>query len=187
MVDEPLEDFWAAVRVAQIEVKKEVTFPGPEESFAKAAESFMKEAPALLDSKWRHQDVSAFEVISGMWADMAKLFLTQWLEAQKNTDISLVIQLFLEGPKVPSEDVKGFIRALPLDVLHRIHLRMEAQPDQQRSGLHALLSVEQLFREGVLQDDYELSRDLAGTLVVTMYPAGHSGPLNFRLRELFSR
>lgn len=113
-----------------------------------------------------------------------QLFMRHWYEELRRQDSASLVGLVLGGQDMTPEELKGFIRALPLSLLKRI--AKEGLVGGLASGTHALLAVEADFRENAGRD-YELRRDgLDGKLLVTMYPARLNGaPLSFKLDEKF--
>lgn len=182
-----IEEFWQDVRVRSVSLAvREEEAEGPEAVFARASKAFMRVAPSMLRKEFTGKDGTDTDVICAMFARMSEVFISALIEQQKKQDISVVIQLFLEASSVPPEDVKDFLRGLPRGVLNRMLIHAEETPNGRRSGLHALFSIEALYRDNDLREDYEIGRESDGTLLITMTPNGQSAPLNFRLRELFT-
>jgi len=173
-----LEEYWKDVRIRKVEFRPEA--PGPEAIIDRASDAARGAILHLLTLQG--QVVLDAERFTTILVDSMKLFAHALYEEQRRQDATFLIQLFLDGTgDLPSEDVKGFLQALPREVLERILARLEGTGH----GLHALLSLELLWRDELLEQDYELKRDQDGKIVVTFYPKEVSEALSFRLRDLF--
>lgn len=113
-----------------------------------------------------------------------QLFMKHWYEELRHQDSASLVGLVLGGQDLSAEEMKGFLRALPLSLLKRI--AKQGLIGGLASGVHALLAVEADFRENGGRD-FELRRDgLDGKLAVTVYPARLMGaPMTFKLDEKF--
>src|SRR5574338_358920 len=124
------------------------------------------------------------EEIGRLVATAVELFLKNWYEDLRHRDPASLVEVVLAGHTIPVEELKGFVRALPLSLVERI-VKQGGLSDS-GSGIHALLAVEWHHRQqkGV---DYQLHRDpMDSKLVVTTFPAKLGGrPLTFRLDEKF--
>lgn len=175
-----IERFWNLVRVHRVEVSPEAK--GPESVIDTALDRLKTELPRTLEG-YLNRDLSDPSVFTNAVVDAAKIMLTTLFEEQQKQDISLVVQLFLEVPGKSPVEIKEFLRALPRTLVNKILLRMERC--KQQNGLQMMLSLEALFRDGQLHQDYEVTKETNNRLQIIFYPKEHKGPLSFRLREMF--
>jgi hypothetical protein len=176
-----IEKFWNAVRVHRIEVSPEAK--GPESVIDLALERLKTELPQKLDD-YLTKKFDDPGVITNVIVDASRILLHALFDEQQKQDVSLMIQLFLEVPGKPPTDIKDFLRAIPRTLLNKILLRMERS--SQQCGLQMMLSLEALFRDHELHQDYEVTKDSSNRLQIIFYPKEHSGPLSFRLRDMFT-
>lgn len=97
-----------------------------------------------------------------------------------------LIELVLEDYKLPIEELRAFVKALPSSLLRRI-IDSGAASDKAK-GIHALMSVEHLWRtqRQAFRQDYSLSRGEDGIMIVVVHPAGEgASSVTFRLDETF--
>ena len=177
---EDIERFWSAVRVNRVEASPET--PGPESVIDIALERLKSELPKRLEGHLMC-DLSNPEGFTNAVVDASKILLTALFEAQQQQDVSLMLQLFLEVPGKSPVEVKDFLRAIPRTLINKILLRMERSKHQ--SGLQMMLSLEALFRDSQLHQDYEVTKDTSNRLQIIFYPKETSSPLSFRLRDMF--
>jgi hypothetical protein len=175
-----IERFWDLVRVHRVEATPEVE--GPESVIYTALERLRSELPSILDG-YLNRDLRDHSVFTNAIVDSAKILLTTLFEEQQRQDISLMIQLFLEVPGKDPIEIKGFLRSIPRSLIDRILNRMFSSGKQ--SGLQMMLTLEALFRDGSLNQDYEVTKDRDNRLQIIFYPKEHTGPLSFRLRDMF--
>ena len=101
----------------------------------------------------------------------------------KRYDITGLIEVILSVQNLSAIELKGFVRALPRSLLERI---VQADLGATAGGIHALLSLEVLFREG-RESDYQLTALPSGGIQVSLRPRSRPGEiLQFRLDETFS-
>lgn len=175
-----LEEYWRDLRVGKIAVTPSAD--GPETVIDRAVAKFQMALPDLLREAQFANNATGLGPLTNLLTESLRFFALSLYEEQRKQDVSLLIQLFLEGSaNIGAEDLKGFLRALPRSVLDRVLNHTEGS----RSGLHALLSLEVLFQDGMLEKDFEVRRDHEEKLVVTFYPKEVPEPVSFRLRELF--
>jgi len=177
---EDIEKFWNAVRVHRVEVSPEA--PGPESVIDIALERLRTELPKTLEGYLR-TDLSDPDVFTNAVVDASKILLTSLFAEQQKQDVSLMVQLFLEVPGKSPVEIKEFLRAIPRTLVNKIILRMERSKHQ--SGLQMMLSLEALFRDGQLNQDYEVTKDTSNRLQIIFYPKETRSPLSFRLRDMF--
>lgn len=175
-----IERFWNVVRVHRVEASPEEK--GPESVIEVALERLREELPKTLTG-YLNRNLNEPWVFTNAVVDAAKILLTTLYQEQQKQDISLMIQLFLEVPKNNPVETKGFIRAIPRTLIDKILLRMEKSKHQ--NGLQMMLSLEALFRDGQLHQDYEVTKETDNRIQIIFYPKERSGPLSFRLREMF--
>lgn len=175
-----IERFWNAVRVHRVEAAPEVK--GPESVIDLALSRLKTDLPSTL-SGYLNKDLSHPSVFTDAIVDASKIILTTLFEEQQKQDISLMIQLFLEVPGKSPVEIKEFMRALPRTLINKMLLRMELS--KQPCGLQMMLTLEALFRDGSLHQDYEVVKEQENRLTVIFYPKEQKGPLSFRLREMF--
>jgi len=177
-----LEEFWDAVKVDRVQVRPEEA-DGPETVIDRALSRLSRDLPEILTKEHTGKSFQVPEHLTEILVTFARELLHNLYLEQQKQDVSVLIQLFLEVPGLPALDVKGFVRTLPQDLLNRILVRLEER--RRRTGLQALLSIEAMWRDRPLHQDYEVQKDTDGKLVITFFPLEHPGPLSFRLRELF--
>lgn len=177
---EDIEKFWNAVRVHRVEASPQTQ--GPESAIDIALERLKVELPKTLEGYLR-TDLSDPGVFTNAVVDAAKILLTALFEEQQKQDIGLMIQLFLEVPGRSPVEIKDFLRAIPRTLLNKILLRMER--NKQMCGLQMMLSLEALFRDRELHQDYEVTKDTGNRLQIIFYPKETNSPLSFRLRDMF--
>lgn len=177
--EDELEGYWRDLRVKAVEVSSKKTSL---EQMLDAA------AAATLTDLQEWQKTPDFNSGNGTSGQIAKSvvrglrsFMGNWYEAQKKQDLGILIEIILEGQDVSVEDLKGFVRALPRSIINRILGELQGQA----TGLHALLSIEALHRDGSLRNDYTLRIDMNKKLVVSFHPKQEDGSLTFTLQELF--
>lgn len=175
-----IERFWNAVRVHRVEAVPEVK--GPESVIDIALDRLKTELPKNLEG-YLNRDLSDPSVFTNAIVDASKIILTTLFDEQQKQDISLMIQLFLEVPGKSPVEVKEFLRALPRTLIDKILIRMER--NKQWGGLQMMLTLEALFRDNSLHQDYEVTKERDNRLIVIFYPKEHRGPLSFRLRDMF--
>lgn len=177
---EDIERFWDAVRVHRIEVAPEAK--GPESVIDLALERLKSELPRILEES-STKDLNTPQDFTNAFVEASRILLNTLFEEQQKQDISLMIQLFLEVPSKNPEEIKEFLRALPQTLINKILLRMERSKHQ--CGLQMMLSLEALYRDGILHQDYEVTKETDNRIQIIFYPKERTGPLRFRLREMF--
>jgi|WetSurMetagenome_2_1015567.scaffolds.fasta_scaffold443589_1 hypothetical protein len=177
---EDIERFWNAVRVHRVEATPEVK--GPESALDIALERLKTELPRTLE-RYLNKDLGNVGVFTNAVVDASRILVNALFEEQQKQDISLMIQLFLEVPGKSPVEIKGFMRSLPRTLIDKILSRMEL--NKQWGGLQMMLTLEALFRDGSLHQDYEVTKETDTRLQIIFYPKERTGPLSFRLREMF--
>lgn len=179
-LSDELEEYWRDLRIGKVVITPEAE--GPEAVIDRASAKVEKEMVKLVTRDLAADYRAAPEkYFVPMLLKCFKLFAHALYEEQSRQDVSLLIQLFLESSSLPAEDAKGFLRALPRGVINRILKEL----GNSKSGLHALLSIEALWRDRSLDRDYEVRRDPDGKLVISFHPREVGYPLSFRLKDLF--
>jgi hypothetical protein len=175
-----IERFWDVVRVHRVEVTPETK--GPESVLDIALERLKVELPRVLEG-YLNKDLSNAHNYTNAVVDASKILFTALFEEQQKQDIGLMVQLCLEVPGKNPIEIKEFLRAIPRILINKILLRMEGS--KHKNGLQMMLSLEALFRDGQLHQDYEVTKERDNRLQIIFYPKEHTGPLSFRLREMF--
>jgi hypothetical protein len=182
---EDIERFWNAVRVHRVEALPESK--GPESVIDAAIDRLKSELPKILEGYFSTNLNDPSEqrlVFTNAIADSFKILLHALVEEQQKQDISVVIQMYLEGSGMSPVEIKEFLRALPRTLINKILLRMDR--NKQQCGLQMMLSLEALFRDKELHQDYEVTKEGTNRIVVIFYPKDNTGPLSFRLRDMFT-
>ena len=183
-VSEDLEQFWNALRGSKVSVQH-TDSGGPEATLDKVIDSF--ETKFAMESILRSSHLNSKVDIEGLTPILltfARTLLHSLYQEQRKQDISVLIQLFLEAPQKPVAEVKEFIRALPRPLLDRVLLRLSEA--KHHTGLQTLLSLETIFRDKGLQKDFDITAE-NDSVTITFYPVEQTGPLRFKLRELFAK
>ena len=178
---ENIERFWNAVRVHRVEATPQSK--GPEAVIDLAIEQLRAELPKVLDG-YLNKKFDDPGVLTNVITDACKILIHALVEEQQKQDISAVIQLYLEGSGMSPVEIKEFLRALPRTLINKILMRMDR--NKQQCGLQMMLSLEALFRDKELHQDYEVTMEGTNRIVVIFYPKDITGPLSFRLRDMFS-
>lgn len=176
---EDIEKFWNAVRVHRVEVTPQTE--GPESVLDRAFARMETELDKVISERVKG---GTYDHIRNAIVVAARTLVTALYEEQQNQDISLVIQLFLEAPNKPPDEIKSFLRALPRTLLNKILVRMK-KGNKHETGFQMMLSLEALYRDGMLHQDYEVTKDGDNKLQIIFYPKEVNGPLSFRLRDMF--
>ena len=101
----------------------------------------------------------------------------------KRYDITGLIEVIISVQNLQAGEWKSFVRALPRSLLERI---VQADLGATAGGIHALLSLDLLFRNGQ-ENDYNLTPLSGGGIQVSLRPRSRPGEiLQFRLDETFS-
>ena len=181
MIDtKDLEEYWRDLRIGKVEITPEAE--GPESIIERATLRAQDELEVFIADLKLPADFRDPKNMGALITGCFRILAMALYEEQKKQDVSLLIQLFLEGTaNLAADEIKGFLRAIPRVTVNSLLSRM----GNSRSGLHALLSLEALFRDRSLERDYEIRRDHEGKLVVTFYPKEVPEAVSFRLRELF--
>jgi DNA polymerase III delta prime subunit len=195
---EDIEEFWDAIRLERINVKPIEEDSGPESVIEDTIAHMVKELPMIMYSKCYpalehlNPDMNSrgnyVYYLTQILTEFSRELLRTLMVEQRKKDASVLIQLFLEVPSMPSLEVKEFLRALPRTIIDRILARLIDSNGSRGTGLQALLTLEALYRDSSLDHDYDLERDSDGKLIISFQLDRHrnDGPISFRLRELFS-
>ncbi len=101
----------------------------------------------------------------------------------KAIDTVGLIEIILSTQNLPAQELKVFVRALPRTLLDRL---IQSQLGAQAGGIHALLALEVMVRDGH-ENDYKLTTLPSGGVEVAIQPRAKQGQqLTFRLSETFS-
>ena len=107
------------------------------------------------------------EMLAELVAAGVKTFMTSWREGLKNHDLAGLIELVLAGQDLPLDDLRGFVRALPVSLLERVARSAVGGA----SGVHGLMAIEHARRSGRLRE-YTLGQD-SGRLFAEFGHEGH--------------
>ena len=133
-----------------------------------------------LSQKLQAQEgtVNVQEIV-GLGMKMFWLNLTAELKA---IDLAGMIESILMMQGLPADDLKTFLRAIPIGVIKRI---TESPFGETGKGIHALMALELMVRSNQ-ENDYTLTGILSGGIEVAVTPRRASGRLTFTLEESFS-
>ncbi len=176
-----LEEFWEELRIppaiAVVSGKASNVREGLEVAAAKTAMDLSEKFKALINKPLTPEALA--QVVAGG----VEVFLKNWYDDLRGREPATLVAVVLEGQSLPIEELKGFVRALPLTLLQRIV--EQGSMGRTASGVHALLAFEYHYRQHRGRD-YELRRDIHNKLIVTGYPNALNGqPLEFNLEEMF--
>lgn len=179
MDDLDLESYWASLRA-----RREVTpldQPSPVRRSLDRAQAITQK---VLSEKFKTLGAGTSDTLAEIVSTGAQVFLDNWYENLRQEGPSALIELILDGKDLSVVELKGFVRALPVQLLERII--KDRGLESKGGGIHVLLAVEYLHRTRRLNQDYELRRDLDGKLLLVTYPSGLDGQeLTVRLDEIF--
>lgn len=121
--------------------------------------------------------------VTEMVAHAVHVFWANLTTGLKGIDTVGLIEVILSTQNLPAAELKAFVRALPRTLLERI---VQSDLGATAGGIHALLSLEVLFRDG-READYQLTALPSGGVEVSVQPRNQRvGELRFRLDESFS-
>jgi hypothetical protein len=175
---EDLESYWEDVRakIAHGIPKTPTTEALLETATRHTAQSLGK----YINEKWADHPASG-EVLGDITAKGIQLFIETLLTHLRVQTMTTLFEIILEGQRLSADELKGFVRALPLGVIERA---VREGSFGEATGIHALLAVEYHHRMSG-DRDYMLSNTGEG-LQVTTYPARLGGKtLSFKLDERF--
>lgn len=110
-----------------------------------------------------------------------KTLLDGWYNGIASHGSGSLLEIVLEDQRLPTAELKDFVRALPQSLIVRI---LESAPMNRASGIHALLAVEAHFRS-TGDRDYSIRRDANSVLIVTLKQTDTAEAVTFRLDENF--
>jgi hypothetical protein len=182
--EEDLESYWGELKQAT----KTITLAsGKASNVREGLELAALKTSADLAQKFKAVagQVLTVELLTELVSTGIETFLKHWHNDLRSRDAASLVEIVLEGQTMPVEELKAFVRALPMGLIERVV--KDGGLGDAASGIHALLAVEWHHRNHRGRD-YELQRDhLTGKLVVTAYPARlHGEPLVFQLDERIS-
>ena len=118
-------------------------------------------------------------IVSRVATRTLQCVLEAWYEELHAGDTVALIGVVLDGSDLTTDELRGFVQALPASLLQRI----VDFPTPEASGLQALLAIEHQRRKKEAPD-YTLSRDVAdGKLIVSFRQLGET--IEFKLDETF--
>ena len=108
-------------------------------------------------------------------------FVTSFLRALRGTSLVGLLKFVLEAPGLRSEDITGFVKALPAVMLRDL---VSTAVGKTGSGVHLILALELKRRqEGEI---YEITKMPSGTLRVSLFPKRLGGQrMEVDLNETF--
>lgn len=122
------------------------------------------------------------EALSEFVATGVQLFWDHLTKGARGVDTIGLIEIILSAQGIPATELKIFMRGLPRTLLNRI---LESALGAQAEGIHALLALEVLVRDG-RENDYTLTQLPSGGIEVTVRARAHDNKvLSFRLNEEF--
>lgn len=150
-----LETFWQDLRGKQqpslvISGDKPKDYTFALEEAALKAEFDLHAEIAAMGSTALTSDLLAKLVTKGI-----KHFIRHWYAAYRNQDVAGLVEFMMDGLNLPTDELKGLMRALPRSLIDRV----VSGVDGTGSGIHALFALEWHFREHNLREDYTLYRD----------------------------
>lgn len=123
------------------------------------------------------------ETLANIVTHGVKLFWEHLTAGAKGVDTVGLIEVILSTQGLPAGELKQFVRGLPRTLLDRI---VQSKLGAQAGGIHALLALEVLVRDG-RENDYNLVTLPSGGIEVTVNARAHNNKsLSFRLDETFS-
>lgn len=173
--DDDLETYWSELRKDQPKIKlARNDLPSiMEMATAKTTtelQEWLRKHPGPLD-------------LPAMVAQGVQMFWHHLTTDLKHIDTVGLIEVILSTQGLPAPELKTFVRALPRTLLERI---VQSELGASAGGIHALLSLEVLFRDG-RESDYTLTAMPSGGVEVAVQPRNRNvGELRFRLDESFS-
>lgn len=140
-----------------------------------------KTLPVL--EKYTNDKYNAKPVTSAMLADIMaqgiSIFMEKWHDELRSQNIAGLIEIILEAQDLSPTDMKGFIQALPLNLLDRIlDSAIGLVP-----GVHGLIAIERALRARNIRD-YTLGKEGARTYV-SFFEPNRQVPVKFYLDEWF--
>lgn len=109
-----------------------------------------------LAQQFRHYSglILTSDMLAEIVSNGVRTFMNSWREGLKSHDLAGLIELVLAGQDLPLDDLRGFVRALPLTLLERVaHSAVGSA-----SGVHGLMAIEHARRSGRLRE-YTLGQD----------------------------
>ena len=171
-----LEDLWQDLRGSAVTRVDPNTTEGV---FAIA------KAETLGDIRSKYGQAIDAEDLTGAANDVIERFSRHLLEGFRKRGTSGLIEMILMDTTLPVATIKGFVRALPADVIRQICEEGAIAPEAR--GVHALLSFERLYRlnPANFREDYSVARAGDGVLEVRVVPSSRRAPFVFRLDDRF--
>jgi len=123
------------------------------------------------------------DALAELVAKGVSLFWNHLTAGAKGVDMVGLIEVILSAQNIPATELKQFVRALPPSLLQRI---IQSNLGAQASGIHALLALEVMVREGK-ENDYLLTTLPSGGVEASVRPRSATNQtLSFRLDDSFS-
>ena len=176
--EDDLESYWADLR----EPPPQISLSRNDLPSILEAATAKTQADILVLLRKNNGEVLTPDLFSSLIAKGTQLFWHHMTTGAKAIDTVGLIEVILSVQNLPAVEMKAFIRALPRTLLERI---VQSELGATAGGIHALLSLEVLYRDG-RENDYALTSVAGGTEVRLTPRARPNEQLQFRLDESFS-
>jgi len=177
--DGDLESYWKLLRPASLIVKP---VSGRVSNLREGLElAALKAEQTLLREIEADPGKLTFMPMADIVTLCIKTLLESWYKGIADHGSGSLLEIVLEDQRLPTAELKDFIRALPQSLIVRI---LESAPLNRASGIHALLAVEAHFRS-TGDRDYTIRRDPNSVLIVTLKQTATAEAVTFRLDESF--
>jgi hypothetical protein len=178
--DDDLEDYWSDLQKKQIiqVVSGRASDLKSQLEMASAKTAFDM-TPMLAEYANRPLDS---ETLSKMITKTVETFMLKWYEGLRGQNLSGLIELVLEGQDLSVEELRGFMRALPVTLLRRILDSAIGATGTSGTGIHALMAVEMHLRQRGIPD-YTLTR-IGGRLHIEFTDPKRDALISFFLDEM---
>lgn len=175
--DLDLDADWAALRTGaqhSIEI--------PKKNLQGLMDMAMAKTQADLRAYMQKAETPSTDALPELVAKGVSLFWGHLTKEARGVDPIGMIEIILSAQHIPAPELKGFVRAIPITLLRRV---LESHLGAQAGGIHALLSLEVMVREG-RENDYTLTALSDGIEVSVRVRARDNEVLAFRLDESFA-
>lgn len=145
--DDRIDEVWDEVRT-----RSPITLINPKPSDLDSIAAFASELTLADLAKAINKKYDSRPVTGEMLADVVLMgvqtFLKHWKKALVDQNLTGLVEVVLEGQKLNADEMKGFVRALPMSLLEKIAQSAVGTP----TGTHVLMSIELLRRQGKAPD-----------------------------------
>ncbi len=183
MPPEEEEDFESDWRILRPAPDPSVTNPLPINSLAAIMERASKQTLAELKLSGEGVTYNR-ETLPALVARGIETYWRHMTTGLERVDIVGLLEIILSAQRLPVTELKTFLRALPRTLLDRI---LASNFGAVVDGIHALLAIEVLVRDGK-ENDYQLTSINDGGIEIRLQPrklGATAEPLVFRLDEHF--